>query len=52
MLSAGTQLFGLKTTLHGKPDLRNEFLPSAEQYGQQVVRGVKEGGISKENLFN
>ena len=27
-LSAGIQLFGLKTTSHGKPVLKNEFLRS------------------------
>ena len=29
--SAGIQLFGLKTTSHGKPDLKNEFLMSGLQ---------------------
>ena len=28
MLSAGIQLFGLKTTSNGKSDLKNEFLKS------------------------
>ena len=28
MLSVGIQLFGLKTTSHGKPDLKNSFLRS------------------------
>ena len=31
--SAGIQLFGLKTTSHGKPDLKNEFLPAAQHAG-------------------
>ena len=45
--SAGIQLFGLKTTSHGKPDLKNSFSRSDLRHGE--VQG--EVGVQGHPLF-
>ena len=51
MLSVGIQLFGLKTTSHGKPDLKNSFLRSDLRCGDILGEVQGEVGVQGHPVF-